>query len=91
MLEPQQDKGNQAEAARVAAASLQARADLVGIAGFDSESGPGMGQAISEAGKAGRVVATCVEAEEQHLRLVKEGVLDRLRRPEARAVHLPRA
>ena len=45
------------------------------MAGFDSESGPGMGQAIREAGKGGHVVATCVEAEEQHLRLVKEGML----------------
>jgi ABC-type sugar transport system substrate-binding protein len=34
-----------------------------------------MGQAIREAGKAGRIVATCVEAEEQHLRLLKDGVL----------------
>jgi ABC-type sugar transport system substrate-binding protein len=75
VLEPQQDKGNQAEAARVAAAVLQAHADLVGMAGFDSESGPGMGQAIREAGKAGKLIATCVEAEAQHLRLVKEGVL----------------
>jgi ribose transport system substrate-binding protein len=75
VLEPQQDKGNQAEAARVAAALIQAHADLVGIAGFDSESGPGMGQAIKEAGKAGRLVATCVEAQAQHLRLVKAGVL----------------
>jgi ribose transport system substrate-binding protein len=74
-LEPQQDKGNQAEAARVSAAILQARPDLVGIAGFDSESGPGMGQALREAGKAGQVVATCVETEEQHLRLLAEGVL----------------
>lgn len=74
-MEPQQDKGNQAEAARVAAAIIQANPDLVGMAGFDSESGPGMGQAIKEAGKAGRIVATCVDAEEQHLRLVKEGVL----------------
>lgn len=75
VLEPQQDKGNQAEAARVAAALLQAHPDLVGMAGFDSESGPGMGQAIKEAGKGGKLVATCVEAEAQHLRLVKEGVL----------------
>lgn len=74
-MEPQQDKGNQAEAARVAAAIIQANPDLIGMAGFDSESGPGMGQAIKEAGKAGRIVATCVDAEEQHLRLVKEGVL----------------
>jgi len=74
-MEPQQDKGNQAEAVRVAAAILQAHPDLVGTAGFDSESGPGFGQAIKEAGKAGKIIATCVDAEEQHLRLVKEGVL----------------
>src|SRR3982751_3621059 len=74
-MDPQQDKGNQVEATRVAAAILQAHPDLVGMAGFDSESGPGMGQAIKEAGKAGKVLATCVEAEEQHLRLLKEGVL----------------
>lgn len=75
VLEPLQDKGNQAEAARVAGALLQAQADLIGMAGFDSESGPGMGQAIREAGKAGQIAATCVDAEEQHLRLLKEGVL----------------
>jgi ribose transport system substrate-binding protein len=75
VLEPQQDKGNQAEAAKVAGAILQAHRDLVGMAGFDSESGPGMGLAIKEAGRAGQVVATCVEAEPQHLRLLKEGVL----------------
>ena len=75
VLDPQQDKGNQAEAARVASAVLQANADLVGMAGFDSESGPGMGQAIKEAGKAGKIAATTVDAEAQHLRLVQEGVL----------------
>src|SRR5262245_33110577 len=66
-LDPQQDKGNQAEAARVAAAIIQAHPDLVGMAGFDSESGPGFGQAVKEAGKAGKIIATCVDAEEQHL------------------------
>jgi ribose transport system substrate-binding protein len=74
-LDPQEDKGNQAEAARVAAAVIQANPDLVGMAGFDSESGPGFGQAIKEADLAGKLVATCVDAEPQHLRLVKEGVL----------------
>src|SRR3954447_8421290 len=66
VLEPQQDKGNQAEAARVAAALLQAPPDALGIAGFDSESGPGIGEAVREAGKVGEVVATCVETEPQH-------------------------
>src|SRR5258708_759163 len=65
-LDPQHDKGNQAEATRVAAAILQAHPDLAGMAGmagFDSESVPGFGQAIKEAGKAGQIVATCVETE----------------------------
>lgn len=75
VLEPQHDKGSQAEATRVAAAILQARPGLVGMAGFDSESGPGMGLALRESGRAGKVVATCVETTEQHLRLLKEGVL----------------
>ncbi|MBV8969916.1 MAG: substrate-binding domain-containing protein, partial [Verrucomicrobia bacterium] len=75
ILDPQEDKGNQAEVARVAAAIIQATPDLVGMAGFDSESGPGIGQAIKEAGKSGQIVATCVDAEPQHLRLVKEGIL----------------
>ena len=74
-MDPQEDKGNQAEVARVAAAVLQASPDLIGMAGFDSESGPGFGQAIKEAGLSGKIVATCVDAEPQHLRLVKEGVL----------------
>jgi len=74
-MDPQQDKGNQAEATRVAASIIQANPDLIGMAGFDSESGPGFGQAIKEAGKTGQIIGTCVETQEQHLRLVKEGVL----------------
>jgi len=74
-MEPQQDKGNTAEATRVAAGIIQGTSDLVGMAGFDSESGPGMAQAIKEAHKTGQIIATCVEAEEPHLRFLKEGVL----------------
>jgi len=75
VLDPQQDKGNQAETAKTAAGLIQAHPDLVGMAGFDSESGPGIGQAIKEAGKAGQIVATCVDAEAQQLKLVKDGIL----------------
>lgn len=75
VLDPQHDRGSQAEATRVAAAILQAHPSLVGMAGFDSESGPGMGLALRESGRAGRIVATCVETGGQHLRLLKEGVL----------------
>ncbi len=75
VLPPQQDKASQVEAARVMASLIQAHPKLVGAAGFDAESGPGMGQAIKEAGKAGQIIATCVDDQEQHLRLLKEGVL----------------
>jgi ABC-type sugar transport system substrate-binding protein len=75
VMEPQQDKGNTVEATRVAAGLIQGTPDLVGMAGFDSESGPGMAQAIKEAGKIGKIMATCVEAEEPHLRFLQEGVL----------------
>lgn len=74
-MEPQQDKGNTAEATRVAAGIIQGTPDLVGFAGFDSESGPGIAQAIKEVGKAGKILATCVDAEEAHLRFLKEGLL----------------
>lgn len=74
-LEPQQDKGNTADATRVAAGIIQGVTDLVGMAGFDSESGPGMAQAIKEANKEGKILATCVEAEAPHLRFLKDGVL----------------
>ncbi|MFO0850472.1 MAG: substrate-binding domain-containing protein [Gemmataceae bacterium] len=75
VLPPVHDEGKQDVATRVAAAVLQREKDLVGVAGFDSESGPGMGQAIKEAGRVGRVIATCVDTSEQHLKLLREGVL----------------
>jgi len=75
VLDPQQDKGNQAEAATVAAALIQANPDLLGIAGFDSESGPGIGQAIKEAGKIGQIYGSCVSGGEQAWKLIKSGAL----------------
>jgi ABC-type sugar transport system substrate-binding protein len=75
VMEPQQDKGNVMEATRVAAGIIQAHPDLVGMAGFDSESGPGMGQAVKEAGKVGKIVVTSVETMDQHLQMLKDGVL----------------
>lgn len=75
VLAPEHDDGKQDVATRVAAAIIQRETDLVGMAGFDSESGPGMGQALKEAGRAGKIVATCVDSSEQHLKLLREGVL----------------
>jgi ABC-type sugar transport system substrate-binding protein len=75
VMEPQQDKGSQSEAMRVASGLIQAHPDLVGLAGFDSESGSGIGQAIREAGKTGAIVGTCVDADPRQLRFIQEGVL----------------
>jgi ABC-type sugar transport system substrate-binding protein len=75
VMEPQHDKGNQAVAAQLASSILQSTPDLVGMAGFDSESGPGIGLAVKEAGKGGKIVVTCVDADQAHLQLVKEGII----------------
>jgi ribose transport system substrate-binding protein len=74
-LPPQQDKGSQVEAARVASAVLQSNRDLVGIAGFDSESGPGIALTVKEAGLGGKIVVTCSDAEPQHLQFIREGII----------------
>jgi ribose transport system substrate-binding protein len=48
---------------------------IVGVAGFDASTGPGIAQAIKEAGKIGKVFGTCVDAEAEHLQGVKDGAL----------------
>jgi ribose transport system substrate-binding protein len=74
-MEPQHDRGDSAIAAKVASTIIQSTPDLVGMAGFDSESGPGIGLAVKESGKVGKIVATCVDAEPVHLQLIKDGVV----------------
>jgi ribose transport system substrate-binding protein len=75
VMEPQHDRGDSATAARVASTIIQSTPDLAGMAGFDSESGPGIGLAVKEAGKVGQIIVTCVDAEPVHLNLIKEGVV----------------
>jgi ABC-type sugar transport system substrate-binding protein len=72
------DKANVETAAKITADLLAANPDLAGIGGFDSNSGPGMALSVKEAGKAGKVKLTTVDAEPEHLKLVKEGVVDYL-------------
>jgi len=69
------DKANVETAAKIAADLLAAHPDLAGLGGFDSNSGPGMALAVKEASKVGKVKITTVDAEPEHLRLVKEGVI----------------
>jgi ABC-type sugar transport system substrate-binding protein len=70
------DASNVEEAARITSSLLTAHPDLAGICGFDAMSGPGIGLAIKEAGKAGKVKVTTVDWEPEHLNYVKEGVID---------------
>ena len=72
------DKANVETAAKIAADLLAAHPDLAGIGGFDSNSGPGMALSVREANKGGKIKLTTVDAEPEHLKLVKEGVIDYL-------------
>lgn len=72
------DKANVETAAKITADLLAAHPDLAGVGGFDSNSGPGMALSVKEANKAGKVKITTVDAEPEHLSLVKEGVIDYL-------------
>ena len=70
------DASNVETAARITSDILSAHPDLAGICGFDAMSGPGIGLAVKEAGKAGKVKVTTVDWEPEHLRLVEQGVID---------------
>lgn len=77
------DKGNFEVATKTAADILAAHPDLAGFCGFDSQSGPGAALATKEAGRAGqnakqRVYITSVDAEQEHLKLVREGIISYL-------------
>jgi ABC-type sugar transport system substrate-binding protein len=72
------DKANVEEAARITSDLLAAHPDLAGLCGFDSNSGPGMGLAVKEAGRAGKLKITTVDWEPEHLQLVREGVIQML-------------
>ena len=50
---------------------MSAYPDIAGIAGFASVSGPGIGQAVKEADKVGKIKITCVDGQPEHLDLVK--------------------
>jgi ABC-type sugar transport system substrate-binding protein len=72
------DKANVEEAAKITSDVLAAHPDIAGFCGFDSNSGPGIALSVREANKAGKVKITTVDWEPEHLRLVKEGVIQML-------------
>ena len=57
---------------------MSAYPDIAGIAGFASVSGPGIGQAVKEADKVGKIKITCVDGQPEHLDLVKSDVISKL-------------
>jgi ABC-type sugar transport system substrate-binding protein len=67
------DGGDSAKAAQVTAALLAAHPDIGGFAGFDSESGAGIVQALTEAGAAGKVIVTAMEQTPEFFRTLKDG------------------
>ena len=60
----------------VVSAYLQDHPDLLGIAGFDSNSGPGAALALEKLGMADKVKLICVDALSPHRQLLKTGVID---------------
>ena len=72
------DKANVETAARIAADLISAHPDIAGMAGFDSNSGPGMALAVKEANRIGRIKLTTVDAEPEHLMLVQNGAISYL-------------
>ena len=70
------DSGSNAQqVAETIANLIQSDSSLLAVAGFDSSGGPGISQAIKEAGKVGEIFGTCVDAEAEHLQGVKDGAL----------------
>ena len=55
------------------AAIIQGHPDLTGMVGFDSEAGPGIVRAVTEAGKAGQIIVTSNEAGRDFLNAIKDG------------------
>ena len=68
------DNGDAAKAAQVTSALLAANPDIVGIAGFDSESGAGIVRALQEAGKKpGDIVVTAMEQTPDFFKTAQQG------------------
>lgn len=72
------DKASVEEAARITSDLLRAHPDLAGVCGFDAMSGPGIGLAIRESGRTGKVKVTTVDWEPEHLQLLRDGVIQHL-------------
>jgi ribose transport system substrate-binding protein len=57
------------------AAIIQGHPNLTGMVGFDSEAGPGIVRAVTEAGKAGKIIITSNEAGRDFLNTIRDGTV----------------
>lgn len=72
------DMASVEESHRITEDLLKTHPDIAGIAGFDVNSGPGIAQAIKQFNLVGKIKVTCVDIEPTHLKLCKEGVIQKL-------------
>lgn len=70
-------ESNAEVAARVTANILAAHPDIAGISGFDGAT-PGIGAALKESGKAGKVKVTGMNVDPPQIKYLKEGVFNAL-------------
>jgi len=69
------DAANLETAAKVTGDIITANPGIAAICGFTSATGPGIALAVKEAGMAGKINITTVDFEPEHLKLIKEGVI----------------
>ena len=67
------DAGDSSTAARVASSIIAAHPDIAAMAGFDSESGAGIVQAVTEGNMQGKVVVTAMEQTPEFFKTLQDG------------------
>ncbi len=73
IIATEQDNGQVAEAARIAATLIQANPDIAGFAGFDAGAGPGIANALRELGKVGKIKLVGNNVDSAQIQAMKEG------------------
>ena len=75
MVADEESGTNVEQVAANTAAIIQGHPNLTGMVGFDSEAGPGIVRAVTEAGKAGKIIVTSNEAGRDFLNSIKDGTV----------------
>ena len=61
------------QAAKIMSNLIKSDPNLIAVLGTESSSGPGIAQAIKEAGKVGKIYESCVDIDPEQLQVVKDG------------------